>query len=142
MSSTITKLIVRKCVIVNLTQLVWTMHNIYKVWDSNPATTEKKNSSGMYLVWSLMIWFSFFAAILNLGSDRICHHCCIVGLWGLSLVEAHLWWIAFYLSSRSGWSTFVRKNYKGGLNCVLKNFSFLRSEKLFPNSESDLSSES
>jgi len=36
------------------------------------------------------------------------------------------------------------KNHKKGgvLNCVFKNFSFLRSEKLFPDSESDLSSES
>jgi len=26
----------------------------------------------------------------------------------------------------------------GGLNCVFKNFSFLRSEKLFPDSESEI----
>ena len=31
------------------------------------------------------------------------------------------------------------KNHKkGGLNCVFKNFSFLRSEKLFPDSESEI----
>ena len=31
------------------------------------------------------------------------------------------------------------KNHKkGGLNCVFKNFSFLRSEKLFPDSESEV----
>jgi len=31
------------------------------------------------------------------------------------------------------------KNHKkGGLNCVFKNFSFLRSKKLFPDSESEI----
>ena len=31
------------------------------------------------------------------------------------------------------------KNHKkGGLNCVFKNFSFLRSERLFPDSESEI----
>jgi len=31
------------------------------------------------------------------------------------------------------------KNHKkGGLNCVFKNFSFLRFEKLFPDSESEI----
>jgi len=31
------------------------------------------------------------------------------------------------------------KNHKkGGLNCVFKNFSFLRSEKQFPDSESEI----
>jgi len=32
------------------------------------------------------------------------------------------------------------KNHKkgGGLNCVFKNFSFLRSEELFPGSESEI----
>jgi len=33
----------------------------------------------------------------------------------------------------------VRKTTRrGGLNCVFKNFSFLRSEKLFPDSESEI----